>query len=57
MFGYSEPVEPTDADRAGMQRAEAITDLIVAPAYAVLSEAERDSFVVAVLAIDAALTP
>jgi hypothetical protein len=56
MFGYSDPFEPTDADRAAMVEAEAITDRIVAPAYAVLTEAERAEFVAAVQAIDAALT-
>jgi hypothetical protein len=56
MFGYSDPFEPTDADRAAMVEAEAITDRIVAPAYGVLTEAERADFVAAVQAIDAALT-
>jgi hypothetical protein len=56
MFGWSESVEPTDADRAAMAEAETITDRIVAPAYAVLDSAERAAFVEAVRAIDAALT-
>jgi len=55
MFGYSDAFEPTDADRAAMVEAEAITDRIVAPAYAVLTEAERAEFVAAVHEIHAAL--
>jgi len=55
MFGYPEPIVPTDADRAAMVEAEAVTDRIVAPAYAVLTEAERADFIASVQAIDAAL--
>jgi hypothetical protein len=56
MFGHADSVEPTAADRAAMADAERITDRIVAPAYAVLTEAERAEFVAVLQAIEAALT-
>jgi hypothetical protein len=56
MFGHPDAVEPTDAQRAAMAQAEAITDVIVAPAYAVLDDAERAEFVATLQEIDAALT-
>jgi hypothetical protein len=55
MFGHVDAVEPTDADRAAMADAEAITDRIVAPAYAVLDATERATFAETLRAIDAAL--
>jgi hypothetical protein len=56
MFGHSDTVAPTDAERAAMAQAEAITNIIVAPAYAVLDDVERAAFVATLQQIDAALT-
>lgn len=38
MFGYDEPPTVTDVDRANWQRAEELTDEVLAPSYASLSE-------------------
>ena len=58
MFGWS-PDEPPHIDesvRATMLEIESLTDELVAPAYAVLTQAERDSFTSTMVAIHAALT-
>ena len=56
-FGYSEEEMPkiTDDIRKAMDRAEEITDRIVEPAYAVLSDAERTALVDGLLAVKTAL--
>lgn len=56
-FGYPEDEMPTltDADRAKLDQAETITDAIVEPAYAVLSDAERSALVDGLKAVQAAL--
>lgn len=57
MFGYPEDELPTlsDADRAKLDEAERITNAIVEPAYAVLSEAERTALVDGLKAVQVAL--
>jgi hypothetical protein len=57
-FGYPEDEMPTidDAVKAKMATAEALTDAIVAPAYAVLNDAERQTVVTGLQAVKAALT-
>lgn len=57
MFGYPEDELPTltDDDRRKLDEAEKITDLIVEPAYAVLSDAERTALVDGLEAVKAAL--
>lgn len=57
MFGWSEEDAPVidDAVQAKMAEAEALTDRIVAPAFAVLDEAERDAFVTGLQRLVAAL--
>ena len=57
-FGYPEDEMPTidDAVKAKMAAAEALTDAIVAPAYAVLNDAERQTVVTGLQAVKAALT-
>jgi hypothetical protein len=57
-FGYTEEEAPviTDAIKAARAEAERITDLIVEPAYAVLTDAERTVLVDGVRAVKAALT-
>ena len=56
-FGYTEEEAPviTDAIKAARDEAERITDLIVEPAYAVLSDAERTVLVDGLHAVKAAL--
>jgi hypothetical protein len=56
-FGWSPEEAPVvdDAVQAKMAEAEALTDRIVAPAYAVLDEAERDAFVSGLQRLVAAL--
>lgn len=56
-FGYSEEEMPkiTDDIRKAMDKAEEITDRIVEPAYAVLSDAERTALVDGLLAVKTAL--
>lgn len=56
-FGYPEDEMPTltDDDRRKLDDAEKITDAIVEPAYAVLSEAERTALIDGLKAVQAAL--
>ena len=56
MFGYEEPPVVTDADRAKLDRAETITDDILEPAYAALSDAQADALVAGTNSMHAALT-
>jgi hypothetical protein len=58
MFGWTEADAPeiTDATLAAMDRAEALTDAIVAPAYGVLDEPGRQAFADGILALQRALT-
>lgn len=55
MFGYEQPPAVTDADRAALDEAEALTDRILAPAYAVLDDAAAGAFVTTVHAMHAAI--
>lgn len=57
-FGYTEEDAPTitDATHAQMAAAEALTDALCAPAYAVLSEADRTVLANGVAAMKEALT-
>lgn len=57
-FGYTEEDAPTitDATHAKMAAAEALTDALCAPAYAVLSEADRAVLASGVAAMKQALT-
>jgi hypothetical protein len=57
-FGYTEEEAPviTDAIMAAREEAERITDRIVEPAYAVLTDAERTVLVDGMRAVKAALT-
>lgn len=55
MFGYQETPAVTDADRAAWDRAEALTDEILAPAYAALSNEQAQALVSGTAAIAAAL--
>lgn len=45
MFGYEEPPEVTDEDRANWHRAENLTDELLTPAYASLSDAQATALV------------
>jgi hypothetical protein len=54
-FGYGEAPEVSDDDRALLQEAEVITDRIVTPAYAALTEAEAAALLHGLEAIEAAL--
>lgn len=58
MFGYPEDELPTlsDADKRKLDEAEKITDAIVEPAYAVLSDSERTALVEGLKAVQAALS-
>lgn len=58
VFGYGEEEPPTidDAVKAKLAEAEKLTDRMVEPAYAVLSDAERTTLVEGLRAIDAALS-
>jgi hypothetical protein len=58
MFGWSADDAPVidDAVQAKMAAAEALTDELVTPAYAVLDDSERVAFVAGLVAIQAALT-
>lgn len=58
MFGYPEEDMPeiTDAVKAQMKEAEVLTDKIVEPAYAVLTEAQRSALVNGLNAVKAALS-
>jgi hypothetical protein len=57
MFGWTEDLAPTvtDADRAGMVEAEAITDRVVTPAYAALDDAGARALLSGLDAMEAAL--
>jgi hypothetical protein len=56
-FGYTEEEAPviTDAITKAREEAERLTDLIVEPAYAVLSDAERTVLVDGLKEVKAAL--
>jgi hypothetical protein len=45
MFGYDEPPEVTDHDRERWHRAEQLTDELLAPAYAGLTDAQANALV------------
>jgi hypothetical protein len=45
MFGYDEVPQVTDDDRANWHRAEELTDELLAPAYATLSDAQAEALV------------
>ncbi len=45
LFGYDEPPEVTDDDRANWHRAEELTDVLLAPAYETLSESQAHALV------------
>lgn len=57
LFGYTAEIAPTvtDVDREAWQRAEELTDALLAPAYASLSDAEADALVAGTVAMEAAL--
>lgn len=55
MFGYEEAPEVSDDDRAKWDRAEALTDELLTPAYASLSDAQADALIAGTSAIAAAL--
>jgi hypothetical protein len=55
-FGWGEGVEPSDAERAKWDAAEALTDELLAPVWAVLDDAEAAAVVTAVDAIGSALS-
>jgi hypothetical protein len=54
-FGYETAPEVTDDDRATWQRAEAMTDDLLVPAYASLTDAQAAALVAGTAAIAAAL--
>ncbi len=54
-FGYTETPTVTDADRAKLVAAEALTDQLVLPAYSVLDENEAAALVAGLEAMEAAL--
>lgn len=45
LFGYDEPPEVTDADRANWHRAETLTDELLSPAYESLSDDQATAIV------------
>lgn len=55
VFGYETAPDVTDDDRATWQRAEDMTDELLVPAYASLSDAQADALVAGTAAIAAAL--
>jgi hypothetical protein len=57
IFGYApeETPEPTEADRAALAEAEAMTDRIVGPAYGSLDETQAQALVEGLRAMQAAL--
>jgi len=55
MFGYESAPAVTDEDRATWQRAEDLTDELLVPAYAALSDAQAKAFVDGTAQIAAAL--
>ncbi len=56
LFGYDEPPVVTDADRAKLERAETITDDVLEPAYAVLTESGCEALISGTDTMHAALT-
>jgi hypothetical protein len=54
-FGYEEPPVVTDTDRAALDRAEEVTDDILAPAYSVLTEEQAQTLVAGTDAMHAAV--
>jgi len=54
-FGYAEAPASTDADRAALAAADALTDTICAGAYAAVPEADRAQFVATLEAMETAL--
>lgn len=56
-FGYTEPPAVTDADRAKLDAAEALTDAMVHDAYAVLDAAGAAALMAGLQAMEAALAP
>ncbi|MDW3216652.1 MAG: hypothetical protein R8G01_21855 [Ilumatobacteraceae bacterium] len=55
VFGYETAPDVTDDDRATWQRADDMTDELLTPAYASLSDAQADALVAGTAAIAAAL--
>ena len=56
LFGWKDtPPEPTDADRAAWDRAEALTDDVLTPAFAALTAAQSEALVAGAVAMRAAL--
>jgi len=57
LFGYTAELAPTvtDADRGAWERAEALTDTLLAPAYEALTAAEADALVTGTAAMAAAI--
>jgi len=55
VFGYESAPELTDEDRASWQRAEDLTDELLVPAYASLSESQATALVGGTARIAAAL--
>jgi hypothetical protein len=55
VFGYETAPDVTDDDRATWQRAEAMTDDLLVPAYAALTDAQAAALVAGTAAIAAAL--
>ena len=55
-FGYAEPPAVTDADRAALVRAEALTDELLVPSFAVLDDAGAAALVAGTDAMYAAIT-
>jgi len=56
MFGYEVPPVVTDADRAALERAETVTDDILASAYGALSDSQAEALVGGTDAMHSALT-
>lgn len=57
MFGWGEDEAPTitDADRSKMVEAEALTDRLVTPAYAVLDDDQQQALLIGLDRIEAAI--
>lgn len=55
VFGYETAPDVTDEDRATWQRAEDMTDHLLVPAYASLSDEQADALVAGTAALSAAL--
>ncbi len=54
-FGYEVSPEVTDADRAAWERAEALTDELLVPAYAVLTDDQARALIAGTTAMQSAL--